>query len=268
MTIITQFISRFRESLVLLVYILASLFLMTSRNHQIIEGLRTASLSFFGFFDDNLSGIGSYFSLEEQNRELRKQNTRLAYEKFQLEDALLENIRMRKLLQLKHQVDFNFIPAKVIGHSPQDIVTGFLLSTDDIHKVTKNAAVMSAEGLVGKVVKTTGKYAICDYLFDPNSRISVRVQRNRELSVISWDGGSGLYLNYIPNTIEIEIGDVIITSGMSQIYPSNIKVGVVTRFNKNEELLFQTVKVKPVVNFNRLEEVFILQAMERDGSGE
>ncbi len=241
---------------------------MTSSSHKIVEGLRTASLGFFGFFDHNLGGISSYFALEDQNRELRKQNTRLAYEKFQLEEALLENIRLRKLLQLKHQVDFDFIPAKVIGHSPQDLVSGFLLSTDDIHKVSKNAAVMNAEGLVGKIVKISGKYAICDHLLDPNSRISVRVQRNRELGILSWDGGSGLYLNYIPNTIDIQTGDVLITSGMSQIYPSNIKVGVVTASKMNKELLFQTIHVKPVVNFDRLEEVFILQAMEKDGSGE
>ena len=267
MTSITHFISRFRESLLLAVYILASLIFITTGDNQIMDGLRSSTLYFFGFFNEKFGAIGAYFSLYDQNRELRKQNTRLAYEKYQLEDALLENIRLRQLLQFKHQLEYDFIPAKVIGDSPQDVVTGFLLSTEDIDKVSVNMAVMSADGLVGKIVKIAGRYAICDYLLDPNNRISVRVQRNRELGVISWDGGSGLYLNYIPNTVDILTGDVIITSGMSSIFPPNIKVGVVTDSKKNEENLFQTVTVKPSVSFSKLEEVFILQALEKNGSG-
>ena len=154
------------------------------------------------------------------------------------------------------------VPAKVIGFSPVDIVTGLLLSTEDIDKITDNSAVMTAEGLVGKVVQISGKYAICQNLLDPNSRVSVRIQRNRELGMVAWDGGIGLILDYIPNTVEVRPGDVLFTSGLSLIFPPNIKVGTVTKVEQNDEKLFKSIEVKPAVRFNRIEEVFILQLKE------
>jgi rod shape-determining protein MreC len=241
--------------------------MMISSDGRIIEGLRSTSLFTIGSIQGTMDSIESYFYLHKFNRQLRTENTRLAYENFQLQDALLENIRLRKQLQYKYEVKYDLIPAKVIGFSPHDFVTGLLLSTKDIQKVREDAAVMTAEGLVGKIVKMSSKYAICQNLLDPNSRVSVRVQRNRELGLISWDGGSSLLLGHIPNTISILKGDVLFTSGYSQIYPPNIKVGIVTGIQINEDQLFQTITVKPSVNFNRLEEVFILQAKQINESG-
>jgi rod shape-determining protein MreC len=81
--------------------------------------------------------------------------------------------------------------------------------------------------------------------------------------MITWDGGKGLFLEYIPNTVEIRPGDVLYTSGFSQIYPPNIKVGTVLQAEINTELLFQKIKVKPSVNFNTLEEVYILKTEQK-----
>ncbi len=231
---------------------------MVSSDKIIVEGLRFTSLVSIGAVDDVLSSIKSYFNLRSANERLRLQNTRLAVENFQLQDAVLENIRLRRLLRLKHQLDYNLVPAKVVGFSPQDFVTGFLLSSSKLNSTYKNSAVITAEGLVGKIVKVSGGYAICQNLLDPNSRVSVRIQRNRELGIVRWNGGDGLSLEDVPNTIDIRPGDVLFTSGMSQIYPPNIKVGFVTKVQKNTQYLFQTIQVKPALNFNRIEEVFIL----------
>lgn len=262
MIFITQFISRFRDSFLLFLYLILSFLLIISSDSQIVEGLRASSLYSVGIIGRFIDSIDSYLNLEEKNQQLRVENTKLAYDNFQLQDALIENIRLRKLLQFKHELQYDLIPAKVIGFSPVDIVTGLLLSTEDIDKITDNSAVMTAEGLVGKVVQISGKYAICQNLLDPNSRVSVRIQRNRELGMVAWDGGIGLILDYIPNTVEVRPGDVLFTSGLSLIFPPNIKVGTVTKVEQNDEKLFQSIEVKPAVRFNRIEEVFILQLKE------
>jgi len=234
--------------------------MIISSDTKIVEGLRSTTLFSLGLIGEFTDSISSYFYLRETNHILSEENTKLAYENFQLQDALLENIRLRKLIQFKYKTQYDFLPAKVIGYSPIDIVTGILLSSEDIGEVTKNSAVMTSDGLVGKIIKLSGNYAICQILMDPNNRVSVRVQRNRELGMITWDGGNGLFLEYIPNTVEIRPGDVLFTSGFSQIYPPNIKVGTVIQADINTEQLFQTIKVKPSVNFNTLEEVYILKA--------
>lgn len=238
--------------------------MLFSSESKIVEGLRSTSLFSIAFIQDKMDAVGSYFALRSENNQLRKENTRLAYENYQLQDALLENIRLRKLLQLKYEVAFDFIPAKVVGFSPHDIATGLMLSTGDYEKVHKNAAVITDDGLVGKIVKRSGEFAICQMLIMPGSRVSVRIQRNRELGVVAWDGGNALVLDYVPNTIDVKPGDVLFTSGLSRIFPPNLKVGVVTAAEKRIQQLFQEIKVKPAVNFNRLEEVFILEPLQNN----
>ncbi len=253
-----QFISRFRDSLLLALYLFLSATMMLSSDSAIVEGLQSTALFSVGFVQDQLTGIQSYFSLRQTNQSLRKENTRLAYENYQLQDALLENIRLHQLLNFRNHSDYKFTTAKIIGTSPLDFVTGYLLSIEDHQVIQKNSAVMTTEGLVGKVIKVQNRYAICQNLLDGNSKISVRIQRNRELGIAAWDGARSLLLHNISNTIKVLPGDVIYTSGMSRIYPENIKVGVVISAQKNEEALFQNIRVKTAVNFGNLEEVIII----------
>lgn len=267
MTPILNFISHYRQSLLLAVYGILSFIFITSSDSAIVEGMRSSSLTIVGTIQNQLDNINSYLGLREQNHHLRKENTQLAYENEHLQDALLENIRLKKLLQFKYEVDYELVPAKVIGESPQSLVTGLLLSSEEIHKIKKNSAVMTSEGLVGKIVKVAYNYAICQILLDPNSRVSAKVQRNREIGIIKWNGASGFLLDHIPTTTKIMIGDVIFTSGLSQIYPTNIKIGVVIAVRENTQELFKTVDVRPSVNFNTLEEVFIYNPLEADESG-
>ena len=229
--------------------------------------MRSAILTIYGFAQEKTTAMSSYIDLAEKNKELRKENTQLAYENFRLQDALLENIRLRKLLQFKYEVEYDLIPAKVVGYSPQDVETGLLLSSEELSKIRKNSAVMTSDGLVGKIVKISVDYAICQTLMDPNSRVSAKVQRNRELGMIRWDGGNGLFLDHIPNTITILEGDVIFTSGFSQIYPADLKIGIVSKVELNNQNLFQDIYVQPSVNFNRLEEVLIYNQTEEHEPG-
>ena len=252
-------LARFRESFLLFVLVIISFVFMTTTDSAIHNGLQSTNLYIFGSIQNEVSNIGNYVNLLDENIALKLENTQLTYENYTLQDALLENIRLKKLLQFKYELEAEIIPAKVIGFSPTDIVTGILLSTEDYKKISVNSAVITTDGLVGKIIKIAGQYAVCQILFDANSRVSVRIQRNRELGILASDGYNALFLNNISNTIKVVPGDVLYTSGFSQIFPPNIKVGVITSVEINEERLFQNISVTPSVNFNNLEEVFIIQ---------
>lgn len=238
--------------------------MLLSSDSDVVEGLRSTTLFGFGLIEDQIDGIGSYFNLHEVNRELRIQNTELAYKNFQLQNALLENIRLRQLLEFRDQSKLEFIPARIIGSSPLSFVNGYLLAVTGGSPVRKNSAVVTAKGLVGKIIKVSSNKALCQILMGPNARVSVRIQRNRELGIVGWDGTAGLQLDHISNTIDVRVGDVLYTSGLSQIYPANIKVGVVAAVKKNNDALFQSIKVLPAVNFNSLEEVAIVLPQSSD----
>lgn len=264
MTPIFNFISHYHQALLLAFYSILSFVFITTSDKAIVEGLRSTVLVIYGSVQEQLTDFSNYFSLEEKNSALRKENTQLAYENEHLKDALLENIRLKKLLQFKYEVGYELVPAKVIGFSPQNLVTGLLLSSEEIDKITNNSAVMTSQGLVGKIVKIASDYAICQILLDPNSRVSAKVQRNRELGIIKWDGANGFLLDNIANTTSILVGDVILTSGLSQIFPANLKIGVVTSVKNNTQELFKTIYVQPSVSFNRLEEVFIYNPIKTE----
>ncbi len=259
MNFFNTFFARYKEGLTLFIYLLLSFLFLTTSDKAMVKGFRRVSLQTIGRFESAVSVFRDYFDLYRKNSLLQRENTLLSFKNFQLQEALLENLRLKKLLKIRYQFKFNLIPAKVIGYSPHEIVTGFQIITRDLKPSHKGAAIITAEGLVGRVVHVDPPFAICQILLDPTAKVSVRIQRNREVGVVSWDGENGLLLNYIPNTIEVLVGDILITSGLSQIYPPGIKVGVVTDVQKDPNEMFQRIYVKPGVNFSALEEVFIIE---------
>jgi rod shape-determining protein MreC len=226
---------------------------------------RSIAMNSVGYFGQNIYRVQFYFDLSEENKTLRRQNTDLAYDNMQLQDALLENLRLRKLLGFREKSQLQLTAAEVIGQNPHDIVNGLLLNAGEERGIRKSAAVLTADGLVGKIINSENNFSVCQILFDPNSRVSAKIQRNREFGIIAWDGGNQVKLLYVAKTIKIYVGDVIVTSGMSQIFPENIKIGVVVDVSLEGKGMFQDILVKPSVNFNRLEEVQVQIKSEYDG---
>jgi rod shape-determining protein MreC len=133
-----------------------------------------------------------------------------------------------------------------------------ILNVGSADSIQKNQAVLTEAGLVGKILDTEPKQALTQILMDRNTLVSARLQKSREIGVVGWSGNLWLDLYYIPKDVEVEPGEVVITSGLSRIYPQGIKIGVVAEINEKEYELFKEIKVKPAVNFNQLEDVFVV----------
>jgi rod shape-determining protein MreC len=212
-----------------------------------------------GILGGKVYRLHSYYNLTEENKKLRQLNARLSFDNMQLQDALLENLRLRELLAFKEKTPYQLLPAEVVGQNPQSIFNGLILNEGSSRNIAAGDPVLTADGLVGKIIIVDENSSVCQILLDRNSRVSAKIQRNRELGIVAWDGGANFNLLYIAKTIDVLVGDVIQTSGFSQIFPENIKIGIVSHVSKDVEGLFQDIVVQPSVNFNRLEEVFILK---------
>jgi len=254
-----------RDAIVLVICILASLVLIVLTDHDPAGPFRQVVYTAVGSFGGMLYRTGAYFRLEEEVHQLRQENAMLAFENAQLEDALVENLRLRKLLGFKESSEFELIAAEVVGQNPHDIFNGLILNEGSDRGIEINDAVLTADGLVGKISLLDNDYAVCQVLLDRNSRVSARIQRNREQGIVAWDGGAELELLYVAKTIDILVGDVVVTSGYSQIYPPDIKIGLVTGVSKDNEGMFQKISVSPSVNFKRLEEVQIIKSQNVHG---
>ena len=265
---IFNFFLQIRDIFILAVCILCSFLLLIFNDQNPDMPFRSIAYNTIGNVGSVLQGAGAYFRLTEKVKKLNKENAELAFKNTQIQDALLENIRLRKLLEFKEKNSFELIPAEVIGENPLSILNGFLLNQGSKKNIEKNDAVLTSEGLVGKVANVDDEFSTCQILLDRNCKVSAKIQRNRELGIIAWDGGGQLELLYVAKTIKVLKGDVIVTSGYSQIYPENIKIGVVVDVSEETNDLFQEITVKPSVNFNQVEEVFIVKGININASTE
>jgi rod shape-determining protein MreC len=259
-----NFFIELRDAIIFVLCLLLSLLLIVITDSDPVSPFRNVAYQAVGSIGGTIFKIGSYFRLDEEISQLRQENAELAVKNTQLEDALLENLRLRKLLGFKEKSNFELIAAEVIGQNPHSVFNGLILNQGSESGIVKDDAVLTADGLVGKIAISEDSHAICQILLDRNTRVSARIQRNREQGIISWDGGAGLNLRFISKTIEVLPGDVVITSGFSQIYPPDIKIGVVTNVSKQTDDMFQEISVMAAVNFHKLEEVQITKLVKNN----
>jgi len=121
-----------------------------------------------------------------------------------------------------------------------------------------NMPVITDDGLVGKVVATSGNYSIVQILYNKDLKLTVKDQRSRVDGILNYDGTGNLLMTNVPKRADVKLGDVIITSEYSNNFPPGIPVGNVVE-EGNLDNLFKKVVIQPVVNFKTLEEVFVLK---------
>lgn len=248
----------FREYLLLATLLVVSAGLLTLTDSPQIRVLRSLSIQTLGFLQDTFNFIPDYFSLREENRTLRALNLKLSEEVNLLREAQLENIRLRRMLGLREQVGHPTVPARIVGKSLQMMRTTVTLDAGTDQGVHDQMPVVTGLGLVGKIAATSSRYSIAQILFNRRMRVSAKIQRSRVDGIIEWDGGAHLSLKNVAKTLDIQPGDVVVTSEYSSLYPAGIRIGTVVSAAQIPGSLFQHVAVDPSVDFATLEEVFVI----------
>ena len=247
-----------RSIILLSFYLILSFVIMSFNDSFQLRGVRFLVLQGIAGFNFLENKIYFFRDLEDENQDLRKNLLELSLENQRMKEQMLENLRLRKLLNFKEKSPYNFISSSVVGLGQEQTIRSLILDVGRQDSVQKNYAVLTENGLVGKVLEAESNQSIIQILMDPNSLVSARLQRSREIGVVAWTGNLWLDLNYVPKDVTVEPGEVVLTSGLSRIYPAGIKIGVVAEVQDNEYELFKKIKINPAVNFNRLEDVFIL----------
>jgi rod shape-determining protein MreC len=249
----------FKEYVVVAFFLLVSVFLLAVNDTVQIRTIRSYAVVAVGLLQDTFSFIPNYFDLRRENETLREMNLALSDEVSRLREGKLENLRLRQLLELKERGDYHYISADIVGKNLQLLRNTITLNAGQADGVEINMPIVSESGLVGKVVSTTTHYSIGQILLNKDLRVSAKVQRSRVDGIIRWDGSRTLLLQNVARTDDVQPGDLVITSDYSAFFPKGIRVGVVSETRPMPGSLFQTVTVKPSVDFTALEEVFVMQ---------
>ncbi len=248
---------QFKEYALLALYLLTALVLFAQNTSAPVKGIRSNLLAAAGFLQDTFDFIPDYFSLSRENRALREQNILLADEVNMLREAAIENIRLRAMVGLKDRPAFQYVSALVVGTQMHALTNTVTINAGSENGVKTGMPVLTDHGLAGRVTSTSGRYAIVQLLLHKDIRVSARIQRSRVNGIVRWTGGNELRMINVPKTSDVIPGDVLITSEFSSLFPSGIRIGVISSTRDVPGDLFQEILVKPSVDFDRMEEVFV-----------
>jgi len=238
-----------------------SLILIFSNNNPQVQNVRGWAVDGFGFFLNKVSAIKSYTKLYEKNRWLSHQNANLMLENSRLREKALENERLKNLLHFKSESQFDLVVGKIIGKDQNGFINSVVLDIGKTDGVSKNMAVVTAQGLAGKIYSVGNKSSIAHLMLDRNFRVGAIVQRTRTPGIIRWfHTGRELILGEVPKRSDVAVGDTIVTSGISRIFPGGLTIGKVKSISDEKLGMFMSIVVEPAVDFLRLEEVFVVKS--------
>jgi len=262
---------------VILLIISTLLLLVSSRDF--IFGVKNVGLSLFsgirgGIYELSSLASRSILSIKElanlrkEHADLLKQLDR--FEELERSNAEIyqENIRLKEQLDFSKTLRYRRIPAQVSGRDPSNLFSAMVINKGSFSGVTNNMTVVAwqngTQALVGKVIQTGAFESLVMPVFDINSLVSCRFSVSRFEGIVEGQGNweNPLLMRFIPRRAreEINIGDVVITSGMGGIYPAGINLGRVSGVNILEYETTLEVEVVPMIDFSRLEYVFVIEA--------
>jgi rod shape-determining protein MreC len=252
---------QFREYFLLLLLLLICLVLLASNDTTQIRTIRSLTVASVGYLQEVFGFIPNYFELKQENSILRELNLTQGEELSRLREAALENERLRQLLELKERLPLQYRVAKVVGKTLHLLRNTITVDIGEQNGVKVNMPIVSEAGLVGRVVATGGRYAVGQILLNKEFRASAKLQRSRVDGILIWEGGPYVQLKNVAKTLDVKVGDVVVTSEYSSIFPAGIKIGVVSSTSQTPGALFQTVEITPSVDFSRLETVFVVMQL-------
>jgi rod shape-determining protein MreC len=254
---IYDFVLLFREYVVLSGLLLISLTLLAFNDNVQMRHMRAFTTVAFGLVQEQLSIVPRYIGLRSENNRLRNTLVNLTDEVSRLREARLENIRLRRLLGLNESPLYPLTGGKVVGKNLTLLRNTLTLNLGSRDSIREQMPVIGDGGLVGVVSHVADGYSVVRILLNTDFRASAKVQRSRVDGILAWDGRS-LLLNNVAKTLDVKVGDVVVTSEYSLTYPSNIRIGIVEEVQEQQGTLFKKVFILPGVDFVKLEEVFVM----------
>jgi rod shape-determining protein MreC len=212
-----------------------------------------------------IGGVGGvwrgYFhlvGLERENEALKRELQELKLQMNKYREADLANKRLRALLNFKTSIPTPLLPAEVVAFDPSGWFQTILIDKGENDGVIRDMAVVSADGLVGRVIGVSGRHAKVLLILDGNSAVDALIQRSRARGILVGLGRNRCLLNYVQRNEDVQVGDPVISSGMGGVFPKGILLGKVQEVVRGNSGLFQTVEVEPAVDFSGLEEVMVV----------
>lgn len=249
-----------KDYIITAILLLLAIFLMVNRHDGGLQNLRKVSITALSYLEQPLSNFRIYRQAISTNTYLHRQNILLQDELNRLRSVEEQNRVLRDLLNLREESELPLIPVQVIAKDLQSINSSITVSAGSDDGVKVGMPVINSDGLVGQVIITASNYSQVLPYSNSMFRVSAQVEDNRAYGIVSWPARSNreLILRFIPETVPVEAGQEVYTSGYSNQYPAGIPIGVVTEIETGPGIESQTIYLQASANLATLAEAFIV----------
>jgi rod shape-determining protein MreC len=216
-------------------------------------GVSKITRSFQIFAGDYLA----LWNIRDDNKQLRLKITDYQQQLDHLREAYARNRYLETDLAFKKVENFPALTARVVGKDPSFWFKTLMVDRGKNDGVIKGMVARTSLGVVGQVIQVSDNYAKILLANAPSSAVDAMIQKNRVRGILKGAADKGYVLSYVLKNAEVEVGDRVVTAGVGGIFPSGIPLGTVSEVHSKRRGMFQEIEVAPVVDFGRLEMVFI-----------
>ncbi|MDX2495347.1 MAG: rod shape-determining protein MreC [Desulfuromusa sp.] len=270
-----ELLRRYQFLLLAIILVLATVLLYSYnlRQKTATTFFERAVLTFAAPFQVGIDGIADTVSetwrnyiwlvdAQQRSLELEQENLGLHSQLQQVQEISLQNERLRKLLAFVDELDRPALPAQVIGEDASNWARTIIIDKGTQSGLRNGLPVVAAQGVVGRIIKIAPDSSRVLLITDASSAIAALIQRTRTRG-IARGRGEDLSIEYALRDADIQVGDLLVTSGMGGVFPKGLPLGRVKSVEKDQFGLFQEVKAAPTVDFSYLEEVMVIVGDDR-----
>ena len=229
-----------------------ALALVTTPIQTVLARVNRATLGVWGTYRD-------WKNVRAENRRLRDETQRLRVEALRVTETDAENQRLRRLLTLKESLPLETMAGEIIAREWGGWVRSLTINRGRGDAVARLTAVIAPDGLVGRIVDVRAGSSVVQVLTDPASTVGAHVVRTHTPGIIEGEPRGTLRFKYMARDGSgIQVGDVVVTSGLGGLFPGGIPIGRVRTIDDRGSALFSYAQVTPAVDFARIDEVLLL----------
>lgn len=226
----------------------------------VIKPALEAGHSTFKFFSGARLSVERFVHTFKQQGELEAQNAKLESQLVRYHELEKENDRLKKLVDFRNTLSGKTVAARIIGWDPSPWRKSFILDKGQNQGIHKDMAVISFDGLVGRILEVGPETSRVILLTDLDARVSAMTDQTRATGIIAGGGGSKLKMMYLDSESAVQAGETVLTSGLGGLFPKGLRIGKIISLARDLSGLHLNAEIEPFVQFSKLEEVVCLNS--------
>jgi len=248
-----------KDIFTLILSVILSLLMLSNGESDNVRLLRSKANRFFTILYSPITWIRSMALIEEEAALLRGKNLQLSFQVESMRYLLEENNRLEELLDFQRESELTILPARVINMSASPYVSSSLSIDIGLESgVEENDPVITPKGIIGKTTIVGDNAAIVQLINDVNFRLSVRIKPSGSTGILRWLDGDLYLIKEVQKNANVNIGNKVVTSGFSDIFPNDLPVGEIVNITDERGRFQKSVVVQINENIGSIINLFVI----------